>query len=117
MRRDEAHDGRWRVQLTIPPAYAAMQSMAAQEPPALQIEPSSLGTLELDTFTVPYANLADRPFVHTRLRLGEVEYAYDRSYPIFGHSAVMPAAVAELLAEGRNVLVVERNKRYYVYLA
>ncbi len=94
-----------------------MQSMAAPKPTPLEIDSELLGTLELDTFKVPYANLADRPFAHTRVRVGQIEYTYDRSYPVYGHSAVMPAAVAELLAEGRKVLVVERNKRYYVYLA
>jgi hypothetical protein len=94
-----------------------MQSMSAQEPAPLQIDGSSLGTLELATSTVPYANLSDRPFVHTRIHVDTVEYTYDRSYPILGHSAVMPEAVAELLEEERNVLVIERSKRYFVYLA
>ena len=53
----------------------------------------------------------------TRLRVGETEYTYDRSYPIKGHSAVMPGAIAELQAQGRQVLVAERSDRYYVYLA
>lgn len=83
----------------------------------MQIDGSSLGTLELAAFKVPYANLSDRPSAHTRIRVDTVEYTYDQSYPILGHSAVMPDAVAGLLEEGRNVLVIERNRRYYVYLA
>ncbi len=94
-----------------------MEPMVAQEATPLQIGPSLIGTLELEGFEVPYVNLADQPFVHTRLRVGETEYTYDRSYPIKGHSAVMPSAVAELLAEGRQVLAVERSERYYLYLA
>ena len=91
--------------------------MTPQEAAPLQIGPPLIGTLELEGFVVPYANLGDQPFVHTRLRVGETEYAYDRSYPITGHSAVMPRAIADLLAEGRQVLVAERSERYYVYLA
>lgn len=91
--------------------------MAARKPTPLVIDGELLGTLELGTFKVPYANLADRPFAHTRMRVDDVEYTYARSYPVHGHSAMMPAAVADLVAEGCEVLVVERNKRYYVYLA
>ena len=91
--------------------------MATEEAAPLEIDPSLLGELELEGFEVPYVNLGDEPFVRTRLRAGEVEYAYDRSYPIKGHSAVMPGDIADLAAEGRQVLVVERNERYYVYLA
>lgn len=91
--------------------------MAAQETAPLQIDPSLVGTLELDTFRVPYVNLAAQPSAHTRLRVGESEYTYDRSYPVKGHSAVMPAAIARLRAEGHQVLVAERAERYYVYLA
>ncbi len=94
-----------------------MESMVGQEAAPLQIVPSLIGTLELDGFEVPYVNLRDQPFVHTCLRVGETEYKYDHSYPTKGHSAVMPGAVADLLAEGRRVLVAERSERLYVYLA
>ena len=91
--------------------------MAAQEEAPLSLDPSLVGALELETFQVPFVNLVDQPFLHTRLRIGETEYMYDRSYPITGHSAVMPGAIADLQAEGRQVLVAERDERYYVYLA
>ena len=91
--------------------------MAAQATAPLQIDPSLIGTLELEEFEVPYVNLEDQPFVHTRLLVGETEYTYDRSFPVKGHSAVMPAAIADLQREGRQVLVAERGERYYLYLA
>ena len=91
--------------------------MAAEAPTGLEIDSSLVGTLELPELKVPYVDLNDQPVVHTRLRVGETEYTYDRSFPIKGHSAVMPDAIAELQAQGRQVLVAERNERYYVYLA
>ena len=91
--------------------------MATPEAEPLQLDPSLIGALELDTFQVPYVHLEDQPLVHAHLRAGETEYKYDRSYPVKGHSAVMPAAIAELQAEGRQVLVAERNERYYLYVA
>lgn len=89
--------------------------MAEGTPP--DIDPSLVGRLELAGFDVPYVDLRDRPLAHTRVFLNGTEYTYDRSYPIRGHSAVMPDAMAELLAQGRQVLVAERDERYYVYLA
>ncbi len=91
--------------------------MVSQETTHLDIEPALVGTLHLEGLQVPHVNLKDDPFVHTRLRIGETEYTYDRSFPIVGHSAVMPAALAGLLEEDRLVLVAERNDRYYVYVA
>ncbi len=91
--------------------------MAAQEAAPLQIDATLIGELELDTLQVPYVNLDEQPYVHTRLLVGETEYTYDRSFPVKGHSAVMPAAIAEVQAEGRRPLVAERGERYYVYLA
>ena len=94
-----------------------MESMAAQEAAPLQIDPALISELDLDTFQVPYVYLEDEPYVHTRLLVGETEYTYDCSFPVKGHSAVMPAAIAEVQADGRQPLVAERGKRYYVYLA
>jgi hypothetical protein len=91
--------------------------MAAPAAARLEVQPSLLGTLALGSFEVPYVDLASQDLVHTRLAVGDDEYAFQRSYPIKGHSAVMPAYVAEALAEGRRVLVAERQERYYVYLA
>jgi hypothetical protein len=95
-----------------------MQSMVAQqETDPLEIEPSSIGTLELAGAEVPYVDLEAWPFIGSRLVVDGTEYTYNRSFNIQGHSAVMPAAVAGLQAQSRKILVVERKDRYYVYVA
>ena len=94
-----------------------MQSMVAQEGAPLEVDPSLIGTLELAGFAVPYVDLQELPFLGTRLAVDDTEYTYNRSFNILGHSAVMPAAVAELQAQGRKILVAQRKDRYYVYVA
>jgi hypothetical protein len=94
-----------------------MQSMTTQEALGLEIDPSRIGTLELAGAQVPYVDLEDEPAVHTRLRVADALYVYERSFPIKGGSAVMPAAIAELQAKGKRVLVAERSHRYVVYVA
>ena len=94
-----------------------MQSMAASEGTQLEIDPSLIGTLELEGLDVSYVNLGNEPLAPGQLRLGGTEYAYHRSFPITGHSAVMPNAVRDLLSDEKQVLVAERSGRYYVYLA
>lgn len=91
--------------------------MPTAAPTHLEIDPSLIGALDLGAFEVPYVDLETAPAIHTHLRVGDTEYVYDRSYPIQGHSAVMPGEVMELLQQGRKVLVVERSERYYLYLA
>ncbi len=85
------------------------------EAPTLEVEPSLMGSLELDSGDVPYANLEQVAAIPVRLRVADVEYTYERSFPIRGHSAVLPDAIAEL-EEGRRVIVAERQERYLVYL-
>jgi len=85
------------------------------EAPTLEVEPSLMGSLELEGATVAYVNLEQVAAIPIRLRVADVEYTYDRSFPIRGHSAVLPEAIAEL-EEGRRVLVAERQQRYLVYL-
>jgi hypothetical protein len=75
-----------------------------------------MGSLELEGTTVTYVNLEHVASVPIRLRVADTEYTFERSFPIRGHSAVLPAAVAEL-EQGRRVLVAERQERYLVYLS
>ena len=91
--------------------------MATQEVTPLEVGSPRIGTLELEALAVPYVDLEDEALVPSKLRIGDVDYAYDRSYPIKGHSAIMPGAVSELIAQGRKVLVAERGERYYLYLS
>ena len=95
-----------------------MQSMVAlQQTEPLEVDPSLIGTLELAGAQVPYVDLNGWPFIGTRLVVDGTEYNYNRSFTIRGHSAVMPQAVAELQSQGHQILVVERQDRYYVYVA
>ena len=87
------------------------------EAPTLEVERSLMGSLELANATVAYVNLEQQAAIPTRLRVADVEYAYERSFPIRGHSAVLPEVIAELLDEERRILVAERQERYLVYLA
>lgn len=93
-----------------------MASMAAEPAPPLEIDPAQLGTLDLETYIVPYISLDDEPAIRARLQIAGTEYAYERSYPVKGHSAVMPEIVADAIADGRQVLVAERDNRYFLYL-
>ena len=43
-------------------------------------------------------------------------YHYDRSYPIKGHSALLPGYLREQLNAGKEPLLIERPDRFYVYL-
>ncbi len=103
--------------MTLAGGYAAMGMMTAAAPTHLDIDPSLVGELDLGSFEVPYVNLERAAIAHTHLRVDDTEYVYDRSYPIRGHSAIMPGEVAGFLQQGRRVLVAERSERYYLYLA
>jgi hypothetical protein len=85
--------------------------------PVTDVDRALLGTLELAGSAVPYVDLEGEPHIASRLRVGDTEYAYERTFPVKGHGAVMPAAVAELQAAGKRILVAERGERYYLYIA
>lgn len=91
--------------------------MTTEDAAPLEIERSLIGTLQLDGLEAPYVNLDQQPLIHSRLRVGDTEYAYERSIPVRGHSAILPETITQLQSEGRQVLIAERNDRYLVYLA
>jgi hypothetical protein len=91
--------------------------MTTEEPGPLHLDSSAVGTIDLGPIEVPYVDLHNAPYVHKRLEINGAEYAWERSFPVKGGSAVMPDAVSALLAAGRKVLVGERSERYYIYLA
>ncbi len=94
----------------------AVAGVPRLEENVLEIDPAQLGTLELDGFWVPYIDLNDRDFVPARIEIVADEYAFNRSFNIFGHGAMMPQAIRELRAEGKKPVVVQRGERYYVYV-
>jgi hypothetical protein len=85
--------------------------------PLLEIHPESVGKFWLDTTAVPYVYLEREEAAQGLVRVGDTEYTFDHSYPVRGHSAIMPQKVRELMAEGKRLLVVEHGERLYVYLA
>lgn len=85
--------------------------------PTLEIEHSLVGTLELEGMDATYVNLERLAVIPTRLRVADVEYAYERSFPIRGHSAVLPQAIAELENDGKRAVVAERADRYILFVA
>jgi len=82
----------------------------------LELDPSQLGSLDLQGAWVPYIDLYDLDFLPSELKLGEAEYRFNSSFLIKGHSATMPAKIQELRAAGKQAIVVEREDRYYVFV-
>jgi hypothetical protein len=69
----------------------------------------------VDDLELPLLRLNDIDVPATLLRVNMRDFQYDRSYPIKGYGAIMPAYVLEQVAAGRKPLVVERLTRYYLY--
>jgi hypothetical protein len=91
--------------------------MTTDQTPVLDIDRSLIEQLDLGAFEVPLVDMDGFDQVSSHLQLDGTLYSYDRSFPVQGHSAVMPDAVGEVLATGRKVLVAERGERYLLYLA
>lgn len=84
----------------------------------LEFDDRQLETYREAGVSAPFLRLnrgVDLPPVE--IKVGDQEYRYDRSYPIKGHSAVMPGYLQECVEQGKQPLVIERIQRYYVYLA
>ena len=83
----------------------------------LELLATDLGTLELNGLWVPYIDLVDEPFLPTRLKLGQDEYAWHSSTIIRGHGAELPAKIRDLRSAGKKPIIVEREGRYYVFVS
>ena len=84
----------------------------------MELDDSLLEPFDTDDLTVPLIRLTSEPEPpDAQLMLGNAEYKYDRSYPIKGHSAVMPGYLREQLAAGKKPLLIERPERFYLYFA
>jgi len=80
-----------------------------------EFEDAQLEPFRLDNMIVPLIRLTSGPPPRANLIVDGDAFAYDRSFPIKGHSAVMPGYVRSLLAENKTPLVIERLDRFYVY--
>jgi hypothetical protein len=91
--------------------------MTADTYQAIQIPRSYLGLVEIGDEELPFVDLDEQPYVSSKIEVEGIEYTYERSFPIKGHSAIMPAQVEQLQSQGKRLLVGERNERYYLYSA
>lgn len=81
----------------------------------LEVDPGTLNVLAFDGLQVPVADLSDLDVAPLRLLLHGKVYHYVKSYPRKGYAAVAPRDIYPLLDEGKEVLMVERGERYYLY--
>ena len=82
----------------------------------MELDPSELGTLDLDGAWVPYADLQDADFMPARLHVGKDEYAYSSSIIIMGHGALLTQRIPDIRGSGKEPIIVERGDRYYVFV-
>jgi hypothetical protein len=80
-------------------------------------EESQIEPLPLDGIEIPRIRLTlGEPPPYHQIKVGDQTYEYEKSYPIKGHSAVLPRFVREQMGSGRQTLVIERPTRFLVYL-
>lgn len=91
--------------------------MANEMAQVLELDPSALGTLELDEMWVTYVDLYEEKFLPTLVRIGADEYAFNSSMPIFGHGATLPGKIRNLRAAGKKALIIQRGDRYYTFVS
>lgn len=81
----------------------------------LELDDALLEPFPADGLMVPLIRMTTGSLPSVEIRVGDQAYRYDRSYPIKGHSAVMPRYLREQLAAGKRPLLIERPDRFYVY--
>jgi len=82
----------------------------------LEFDEEILESFAADGVNVPLIKLRDE-LPTSDIVIGGETFHYDRSYPIKGHSAVLPGYVREQIAAGKRPLLIERPDRFYVYLS
>jgi hypothetical protein len=83
----------------------------------LELDSLSVETFAAEERDVPLVNMAELESSHAQVKLGDTVYFYKQTFPVMGHSAVMPRQVRGLIDEGHQVLLARRGERYYVYVA
>ena len=82
----------------------------------MEFELENIDYFEIDGMMIPeIRQTTGEPAPKVEIRVGELPYRYDRSVPIKGHSAHLPKYLREQMAAGKNVLLIERPDRLYVY--
>lgn len=83
----------------------------------LELNAASVRGFPVEDLNVPLVDLADFESPHAQVKLSDTVYSYRQTFPVMGHSAVMPQHVRSLVEEGHSVLLARRGERYYVYVA
>ena len=83
----------------------------------LELTDEEMDPFPMDGIIVPLIKRTEPEPPTVEVRVDGHGYHYVRSYPIKGHSAVMPDFLREQLAEGKKPLIIERPDRFYVYVA
>jgi hypothetical protein len=83
----------------------------------LELDSLPVRSFPVEDLDVPLVDLGGFEFPHARLKLGDTVYSYRQTFPVMGHSAVMPQHLRGLIEEGHRVLLAQRGERYYVYVA
>ena len=81
-----------------------------------EFEDMALEPYPVNGAAVPLLRLTVTDVPHVEIKVGKQNYRYERSFPIKGHSAVMPKHLLSHMDAGKHPLVVERPDRFYVYL-
>ena len=81
-----------------------------------EFDDDEIEAFPVDGIAVPLVRMTTGDNVPTvQIKVDGRDYQYDRSYPIKGHSAIMPPYIKEQVAGGKRPLIVERPDRFYVY--
>jgi hypothetical protein len=83
----------------------------------LEFDDAELEPFPADGLLVPLIRMTTGGPPSISVKVADQSYNYDRSYPIKGHSAVMPGYLKEQVAAGKRPLLIERPDRFYVYFA
>jgi hypothetical protein len=83
----------------------------------VDFETTDVDYFEIDGMFVPeIRQTTGEPAPKVEITVGEQPNRYDRSVPIKGHSAHLPKYLREQMAAGKQVMLIERPDRIYVYL-
>jgi hypothetical protein len=81
----------------------------------LEFDDDAIEAFPVDGISVPLVRMTAGSIPTVQIRVDGRDYQYERSYPIKGHSAVMPPYIKEQAAAGKKPLLIERPDRFYVY--
>ena len=83
----------------------------------LELDVASVRGFPVEDLNVQLVDLGGFEAPHVQIRLDDTVYSYRQTFPVMGHSAVMPQHLRSLIDEGHDVLLARRGERYYVYVA